>query len=114
MKIAVAGVGYVGLSLAVLLAQHNEVYAVSTTPSKVALINDRKSPIQDDEIETYLATRKLDLTATLDKEFAYRNAEIVIIATPTNYDETQNFFDTSAVEDVIDVVLRVNPRRTVR
>ena len=109
MKIAVAGVGYVGLSLAVLLAQHNEVYAVSTTPSKVALINDRKSPIQDDEIETYLATRKLDLTATLDKEFAYRNAEIVIIATPTNYDETQNFFDTSAVEDVIDVVLRVNP-----
>ena len=109
MRIAVAGVGYVGLSLAVLLSQHNEVYAVSTTPSKVALINNRKSPIQDNEIENYLSTKQLNLTATLDKELAYGNADIVIIATPTNYDETQNFFDTSAVEDVIEVVLRVNP-----
>ncbi len=107
--IAVAGVGYVGLSLAVLLAQHNKVYAVSTTPSKVDLINNRKSPIQDAEIEEYLATKELDLTATLDKKLAYSSAEIIVIATPTNYDSKQNFFDTSAVEDVINVVMECNP-----
>ena len=109
MRIAVAGVGYVGLSLAVLMAQNHEVYAVSTTPSKVALINDKKSPIQDSEIEEYLATKTLHLTATTDKELAYGSAELVVIATPTNYDEKQNYFDTSAVEDVIETVLKVNP-----
>ena len=107
--IAVAGVGYVGLSLAVLLAQKNKVYAVSTTPKKVEQINSGASPIQDDEIEEYLAEKKLDLTATLDKEMAYKKADIVVIATPTNYDEETQFFDTSAVEDVIEIVLRVNP-----
>ena len=109
MKIAVAGVGYVGLSLAVLLAQHHQVQAVSTTAAKVELINRKKSPIQDAEIEAYLATRTLDLTATLDKEAAYRDAQMVVIATPTNYDDERNFFDTSCVEDVIETVLRVNP-----
>ena len=109
MKIAVAGVGYVGLSLAVLLAQHHQVQAVSTTAAKVDLINRNKSPIQDAEIESYLATRTLDLTATLDKEAAYRDAQMVVIATPTNYDDERNFFDTSCVEDVIETVLRVNP-----
>ncbi len=109
MKIAVAGVGYVGLSLAVLLAQHYQVQAVSTTAAKVDLINRKKSPIQDAEIEAYLATRSLDLTATLDKEAAYRDAQMVVIATPTNYDDERNFFDTSCVEDVIETVLRVNP-----
>ena len=109
MKIAVAGVGYVGLSLATLLAQHNEVYAVSTTPAKVDKINSGISPIKDKEIEEYLAAHKLDLTATLDKEAAYRDAEYVIIATPTNYDPQKNYFDTSAVEDVIRIVLDVNP-----
>ena len=109
MKIAVAGVGYVGLSLAVLLAQHHQVQAVSTTAAKVDLINHKKSPIQDAEIEAYLATRTLDLTATLDKEAAYRDAQMVVIATPTNYDDERNFFDTSCVEDVIETVLRVNP-----
>lgn len=109
MKIAVAGVGYVGLSLAVLLAQHHQVQAVSTTAAKVDLINRKKSPIQDAEIEAYLATRTLDLTATLDKEAAYRDAQMVVIATPTNYDDERNFFDTSCVEDVIETVLRVNP-----
>jgi UDPglucose 6-dehydrogenase len=109
MKIAVAGVGYVGLSLAVLLAQHNEVYAVSTTPAKVDMINSGKSPIQDNEISEYLATKKLNLTATTDKELAYGRSELIVIATPTNYDETMNYFDTSAVEDVIETVLRVNP-----
>ena len=109
MKIAVAGVGYVGLSLAVLLAQHHQVQAVSTTAAKVDLINRKKSPIQDAEIESYLATRTLDLTATLDKEAAYRDAQMVVIATPTNYDDERNFFDTSCVEDVIESVLRVNP-----
>ena len=109
MKIAVAGVGYVGLSLAVLLAQHHQVQAVSTTAAKVDLINRKKSPIQDAEIESYLATRSLDLTATLDKEAAYRDAQMVVIATPTNYDDERNFFDTSCVEDVIETVLRVNP-----
>ena len=109
MKIAVAGVGYVGLSLAVLLSQHDEVYAVSTTPAKVELINSGKSPIKDKEIEEYLASRKLNLTATTDKEGAYRDAEFVIIATPTNYDPEKNYFDTSCVEDVIRIVMDVNP-----
>lgn len=109
MKIAVAGVGYVGLSLAVLLSQHDEVYAVSTTPAKVELINSGKSPIKDKEIEEYLASRKLNLTATIDKEGAYRDAEFVVIATPTNYDPDKNYFDTSCVEDVIRIVMDVNP-----
>ena len=109
MKIAVAGVGYVGLSLAVLLAQHPEVKAVSTTPRKVELINSGISPIQDKEISEYLATKKLNLTATLDKEAAYRDAELVVIATPTNYDQDKNYFDTGCVEDVIRCVMAVNP-----
>ena len=109
MKIAVAGVGYVGLSLAVLLAQRHEVMAVSTTPAKVEKINSGVSPIKDKEIEDFLAHKKLNLTATCDKEAAYRDAEFVVIATPTNYDPNLNFFDTSAVEDVIETVLRVNP-----
>ena len=109
MRIAVAGVGYVGLSLAVLLAQHNEVFAVSTTPAKVDLINSRRSPIQDNEIEKYLSSKSLNLFATIDKQLAYLNAEIVIIATPTNYDEKLDCFDTSAVEDVIETVLKINP-----
>lgn len=109
MKIAVAGVGYVGLSLAVLLSQHDEVYAVSTTPAKVELINSGKSPIKDKEIEEYLASRKLNLTATTDKEGAYRDAEFVVIATPTNYDPDKNYFDTSCVEDVIRIVMDMNP-----
>ena len=109
MKITVAGVGYVGLSLAVLLSQHNEVKAVSTTPKKVELINNRISPIQDKEISEYLAGKELNLTATVDKEAAYRDAELIIIATPTNYDPVKNYFDTSAVEDVIKTVLTVNP-----
>ena len=109
MRIALAGVGYVGLSLAVLLAQHNEVFAVSTTPAKVDLINSRRSPIQDNEIEKYLSSKSLNLFATIDKQLAYLNAEIVIIATPTNYDEKLDCFDTSAVEDVIETVLKINP-----
>ncbi len=109
MKIAVAGVGYVGLSLAVLLSQHHEVMAVSTTPAKVEKINSGKSPIADREIEAFLAAGGLNLTATLDREAAYRDAEFVVIATPTNYDPNLNYFDTSAVEDVIETVLRVNP-----
>ncbi len=109
MKIAVAGVGYVGLSLAVLLSQHHEVMAVSTTPAKVDKINSGVSPIADREIEAFLAKGGLRLTATLDREAAYRDAEFVIVATPTNYDPNLNYFDTSAVEDVIETVLRVNP-----
>ena len=109
MKIAVAGVGYVGLSLAVLLSQHHEVKAVSTTPAKVDKINSGVSPIADREIEAFLAKGGLRLTATLDKEAAYRDAEFVIVATPTNYDPNLNYFDTTAVEDVIETVLRVNP-----
>lgn len=109
MKIAVAGVGYVGLSLATLLAQNNEVYAVSTTKAKVDMINSGISPIKDKEIEEFLANHHLNLTATLDKRSAYKNAELVIIATPTNYDPQKNYFDTSAVEDVIKIVLEVNP-----
>ena len=109
MKIAVAGTGYVGLSLAVLLAQNNKVYAVDIIPEKVDLINQRKSPIQDEYIEKYLAEKDLDLTATLDGEMAYKNADFVIIAAPTNYDSQKNFFDCSAVEAVIELVLKVNP-----
>ena len=101
--------GYVGLSLAVLLARNNDVTAVTTTPSKAELINSRISPIQDKEIEEYLAARELDLKATTDKEAAYRNAEMVIIAAPTNYDPARGYFDTSAVEDVINITMRVNP-----
>ena len=108
-KIAVAGTGYVGLSLAVLLAQHNHVTAVDILPEKVDLINRRKSPIQDDYIEKYLAEKPLDLTATLDAQAAYKNADFVIIAAPTNYDSRKNFFDTSAVEAVIQLVLAANP-----
>ena len=109
MKIAVAGTGYVGLSIATLLAQHNEVVAVDIIPEKVDLINNRKSPIQDDYIEQYLAEKPLNLRATLDAEEAYRDAEFVVIAAPTNYDSQKNFFDTSAVEKVIDTVLAINP-----
>jgi len=109
MNIAVAGTGYVGLSLAVLLAQHNHVTAVDVIPEKVDLINHRKSPIQDEYIEKYLAEKDLDLTATLDGASAYRDAEFVVIAAPTNYDPQKNFFDTSHVEEVIDLVLSVNP-----
>ena len=109
MKIAVAGTGYVGLSLAVLLAGHHTVTAVDIIPEKVELINGRKSPIQDDCIEEYLATKQLDLTATLDAKAAYSDADFVIIAAPTNYDSKKNFFDTSAVEAVIELVLACNP-----
>ena len=109
MKIAVAGTGYVGLSIATLLAQHNTVTAVDIIPEKVDLINNRKSPIQDDYIEKYLAEKELDLTATLDAESAYRDADFVVIAAPTNYDSKKNFFDTSAVEAVIDLVMKYNP-----
>lgn len=109
MKIAVAGTGYVGLSIATLLAQHNQVVAVDIIPEKVKLINDKKSPIQDDYIEKYLAEKELDLTATLDAEVAYKNADFVVIAAPTNYDSRKNFFDTSAVETVIELVMKYNP-----
>ncbi len=109
-KIAVAGTGYVGLSMAVLLAQHNQVTAVDILPEKVAMINSRISPIQDACIEQYLAEKPLDLTATVDAEAAYRDADFVVIATPTNYDSKKNFFDTSSVESVIQLVLKVNPQ----
>lgn len=109
MKIAVAGTGYVGLSLATLLAQHNEVKAVDIIPEKVELINNKKSPIQDDYIEKYLTEKDLNLVATLDAEMAYKDAEFVIIAAPTNYDSKKNFFDTSAVETVIKLVMQYNP-----
>ena len=110
MKIAVAGTGYVGLSIATLLAQHHQVLAVDIIPEKVEMINRRQSPIQDEYIEKYFAEKQLNLTATLDAETAYREAEIVVIAAPTNYDSQKNYFDTSAVESVIEVVLRVNPK----
>ena len=109
MKIAVAGTGYVGLSIATLLAQHNKVTAVDIIPEKVELINNKKSPIQDEYIEKYLAEKELDLTATLDGEAAYKDADFVVIAAPTNYDPKKNFFDCSAVEAVIKLVLEVNP-----
>ena len=110
MKIAVAGTGYVGLSIATLLSQHNEVMAVDVVPEKVELINNRKSPIQDEYIEKYLAEKQLNLTATLDGEAAYRDADFVVIATPTNYDPQRNFFDTVHVEEVIELVLKVNKK----
>ena len=109
MKIAVAGTGYVGLSIATLLSQHHEVMAVDIVPEKVELINQRKSPIQDEYIEKYLAEKDLDLTATLDAEAAYKDADFVVIAAPTNYDSKKNFFDTSAVEAVIKLVIQYNP-----
>ena len=109
MNISVAGTGYVGLSIATLLAQHNEVTAVDVVPERVDLVNHKKSPIQDDYIEDYLANKPLNLKATLDQEAGYRDAEFVVIAAPTNYDSQKNFFDTSAVEAVIDAVLKVNP-----
>ena len=109
MKIAVAGTGYVGLSIATLLAQHNEVVAVDVVPEKVELINNKRSPIQDDYIEDYLANKPLNLRATLDGREAYKDAEFVVIAAPTNYDPQKNFFDTHHIEDVIDLVLEVNP-----
>lgn len=109
MNIAVAGTGYVGLSLATLLAQHNHVMAVDIIPEKVDMVNHRKSPIQDDYIEKYLAEKVLDLTATMDAEAAYKDADFVIIATPTNYDSRRNFFDTSSVEAVIQLVMQYNP-----
>ena len=110
MTIAVAGTGYVGLSIATLLAQHHKVLAVDILPEKVEMINRRQSPIQDEYIEKYFAKKELDLTATLDAEEAYKNAEFVVIAAPTNYDSQKNYFDTSAVEAVIDLVLRVNSK----
>ena len=113
MKIAVAGTGYVGLSIATLLAQHNEVIAVDVIPEKVEKINNRISPIQDDYIEKYFAEKELNLTATLDGASAYKDAEFVVIAAPTNYDPVKNFFDTHHIEDVIDLVLSVNPEATM-
>lgn len=110
MNIAVAGTGYVGLSISVLLAQHNKVTAVDIIPEKVEMINNKKSPIQDEYIERYLAEKELNLTATLDAEAAYKDADFVVIAAPTNYDSVKNFFDTSAVETVIETVLSVNPK----
>ena len=109
LNIAVAGTGYVGLSIATLLAQHKHVTAVDSIPEKVEMINNKKSPIQDDYIEKYLAEKELNLTATLDGETAYKNADYVIIAAPTNYDSKKKYFDTSAVEAVIELVLKVNP-----
>ena len=109
MKISVAGTGYVGMSIATLLAQHNEVTSVDVVPKRVDMVNNRKSPIQDDYIEEYLATKPLNLKATLDQEAGYKDADFVVIAAPTNYDPKMNFFDTSAVEAVIDAVLKVNP-----
>lgn len=110
MKIAVAGTGYVGLSIATLLAQHNKVTAVDIIPEKVEMINRRQSPIQDEYIEKFFAEKELHLTATLDAETAYKDAEYIVIAAPTNYDSQRNYFDTSAVENVIETVLRVNPK----
>ena len=113
MKIAVAGTGYVGLSMATLLAQHNQVVAVDIIPEKVEKINNRISPIQDEYIEKYFAEKELDLTATLDAESAYKDADFVIVAAPTNYDSQKNFFDTSAVEKVIDLVIKYNPHAII-
>ena len=113
MKIAIAGTGYVGLSNAILLAQHHEVYAVDIIEEKVKMINEGKSPLVDKEIEEYLASGKLNLTATTDAKMAYQDAEYVIISTPTNYDEKKNYFDTSSVEAVLDIIKEVNPDTTV-
>ena len=112
-SIAVAGTGYVGLSISVLLAQHNHVVAVDIIPEKIALINQKKSPIQDEYIEKYLSEKELDLTATSDGESAYAEADFVVVATPTNYDSRKNHFDTSAVEAVLSLVTRVNPAATI-
>ena len=109
MKIAVAGTGYVGLSIATLLSQNNDVYAVDIVPEKVELINNKKSPIKDEKIEEFLSTKKLNLTATLDAEKAYSNAEFIVVAAPTNYDSDHNAFDTSAVEAVIKLAMEYNP-----
>lgn len=109
MKIAIAGTGYVGLSMAVLLSQHHEVMALDVIAEKVKLINDRKSPIQDEEIDNFFAEKKLNLTASLDAEACYKNADFVVVATPTDYDPKQNFFNTKTVETVIDDVIRINP-----
>ncbi len=113
MKIAVAGTGYVGLSMAVLLSQRHKVYAVDIVPEKVEMLNRRESPIADKEIEEYLADKALDLTATLDGEMAYRQADYVIVCTPTNYDPKMNHFDTSSVEQVIRLVQNVNASATI-
>lgn len=113
MNIAVADTGYVGLSIATLLTQHNHVAAVDIIPEKVEMINQKKSPIQDEYIEMYLAEKDLDLTAILDEETAYKNADFVIITPPANYDNKKNFFDCSAVESVIELVLKVNPDATM-
>ena len=109
LRIAVAGTGYVGLSIATLLAQHHKVTAVDVVPEKVELINNKKSPIQDEYIEKYLSEKELHLTATLDGRSAYKDADFVVIAAPTNYDPQKNFFDTHHIEDVIELVLEVNP-----
>lgn len=109
LKIAVAGTGYVGLSIAVLLSQNHEVWAVDIVPEKTELINKKKSPIADKEIEEYFACKKLNLTATTDAQKAYSNADFVVVAVPTNYDSKKNYFDTSAVETVIDTVMKYNP-----
>ena len=113
MRIAIAGIGYVGLSMAVLLAQHNTVTAVDIVPEKADLINRRISPIADSEMQEYLSTRPLGLTATTDGDSAYRNADLLLISTPTNYDPDQNYFDTSSVESVIRQVMAVNPHAAV-
>ena len=113
MNISVAGTGYVGLSIATLLAQHHNVTAVDIVPERVEMVNNKKSPIQDDYIEDYLANKPLQLKATTDWQAGYKDAEFVVIAAPTNYDSTKNFFDTSAVEDVINKVLQVNPNATM-
>ena len=109
IKIAVAGTGYVGLSIATLLAQHHQVIAVDVIPEKVEMLNRKQSPIQDEYIEKYLAEKELNLTATLDGASAYREANFIVIAAPTNYDPVKNYFDTHHIEDVIDLVLSVNP-----
>ncbi|MBQ5499124.1 MAG: UDP-glucose 6-dehydrogenase, partial [Treponema sp.] len=113
MKIAVAGTGYVGLSLAVLLSQHNEVWAVDIVQEKVDLINSKKSPIVDNEISEFLSSKKLNLTATTDAEKAYAGADFVIVSTPTNYDPVKNYFDTSSVEAVVELVKKINPNTTI-
>ena len=113
MKMAVVGMGYVGLSISILLAQHNEVVALDVIKEKVDMINNHISPIQDNEIKEFLKTKDLSLKATLDKEVAFKNAEFIIISTPTNYDENKNCFDTSSVEETIESVLEINPKATM-